>query len=154
MTGVRGWVRAAACGGVLVAAGAAWFGTIQVSAQQKDEVAVPVSPRGDVEHGRYLVESVAMCAECHSTRDQTGDIIPTSRLLGGPLPIRVPWPADWPIAAPRIAGLPGYTDAEFLRLLTEGSAMKRNGAQARAPMPRFRMSAQDAADVAAYLRTR
>jgi mono/diheme cytochrome c family protein len=139
---------------VLVAAGAAWFGTIQVAAQQKTEVAVPAGGRGDVEHGRYLVESVAMCAECHSTRDQAGIIVPTTRLYGGPLPIKVPWPADWPIAAPRIAGLPAYTDAEFLRLLTEGGAMKRNGAQARAPMPRFRMSAQDAADVAAYLRTK
>jgi len=154
MTGVRGWMRAAACGGVLVAAGAAWFGTIEVSAQQKAEVAVPAGTRGDVERGRYLVESVAMCGECHSTRDQAGDIIPTTRLNGGPLPIQVPWPADWPLVVPRIAGLPGYSDAEILRLLTEGTAMKRNGAQARAPMPRFRMSAQDAADVVAFLRTK
>ncbi len=107
--------------------------------------------KGDVEHGRYLVERVVMCAECHSSRDASGAIVPGTRLRGGAMPARVAWVGDWPLQTPRIAGLPGYSDADALRLLTQG-AIKRDGTQARAPMPRFRMTEQDAADVVAYLR--
>ncbi len=107
---------------------------------------------GNVEHGRYIVERVAMCYECHSTRDPQGNIVPGTRLHGGPMPMRPPWPSDWPLQIPRIAGLPGYNDAEALRLLTQG-AIKRDGTQLRYPMPRFRMTPQDAADVIAYLRS-
>lgn len=91
-----------------------------------------------------------MCYECHSTRDAQGNIVRGTEFKGGPLPIRPPWPSDWPTSAPRIAGLPGYTDELAIRLLTQG-AIKRDGTQLRAPMPRFRMTPQDAADVVAYL---
>ena len=112
-------------------------------------------PAGDVARGRYLVESVVMCAECHSTRDRQGDIVPGTRLMGGPLPVSSPsWPrarGAWALRTPRIAGLPGYTDELAMRVLTEG-AIGRDGRQLRLPMPRFRMTPDDAADVVAYLR--
>jgi mono/diheme cytochrome c family protein len=110
------------------------------------------APVGNVEHGRYVVERVVMCYECHSTRDPEGNIVAGTRFKGGPMPMRPPWRSDWPLQIPRIAGLPGYTDAEATRLLTQG-AIKRDGSQLRYPMPRFRMTPQDAADVIAYLRT-
>jgi mono/diheme cytochrome c family protein len=154
MTGVCGWLRAAVCAGVTMAAGAVWLAPAAVSAQQKEPATAPAPAelRGNAARGRYIVERVAMCGECHSTRDQAGVIIPETRLHGGALPVQVPWAADWPLNVPRIAGLPGYSDAEALWLLTEG-ARKRIGGQARAPMPRFRMTAEDAADVIAFLRT-
>lgn len=108
--------------------------------------------RGDVEHGRYIVERVVMCFECHSSRDAQGDIIPETRFMGGPIPVRPPWPNDWAIRAPRIAGLPGYTEELGVRLLTQG-AIGRSGSALRLPMPRFRMTPQDAADVVAYLKS-
>jgi len=107
--------------------------------------------KGDVEHGRYLVERVAMCAECHSDRDANGNIIPHTRFMGGPMPFPPPSP-NWAIRAPRNAGLPGYPDELAIRLLTQG-AIDREGRQLRPPMPRFRMTPQDAADVVAYMRT-
>lgn len=144
--------------GVVVLSGSAWLGGA-VAAQQKpaakDAAPMAAETKGNVEHGRYLVESVAMCGECHSTRDQAGNIVPGTKFKGGPMPARVPWASDgnaWPIMAPSIAGLPAYTDIQAMRLLTQG-AIRRDGTQARAPMPRFRMSAQDAADVIAFLRT-
>jgi len=113
--------------------------------------AVTTLPQGNAEHGRYLVEHVAMCIECHSGRDARGGIVQSERFLGAPIPFAPPWPNDWAMRAPRNRGLPGYTDELALRLLTEG-AIGRNGEQLRPPMPRFRMSVQDAADVIAYMR--
>jgi mono/diheme cytochrome c family protein len=86
-------------------------------------------PAGNVEHGGYLANHVAMCVECHS-----------------------PWPNDWALRAPRNRGLPGYTPELGIRLLTQGG-IDRDGRQLRPPMPRFRMSVQDAADVVAYLKS-
>ncbi len=40
----------------------------------------------DWKRGRYLVEAVGHCAECHSTRNVMGAIKPSDRLAGGPDP--------------------------------------------------------------------
>ena len=151
MSSVRGCVCVAACLGVVSIDGA-WLGR-SVTAAQQPAAAPPADIRGNLDHGRYLVERVAVCGDCHSTRNEAGDIIESTRLRGGPMPARVPWPADWPAQVPPIAGMPGYSDAAAQRLLTQG-AIKRNGTQARAPMPRFRMTPQDAADVVAFLRSK
>jgi len=111
-----------------------------------------ILPPGHVEHGRYLAEHVAMCVECHSGRDAQGNILETELFLGGPIPFAPPWPNDWATRAPRNRGLPGYTDEQALRLLTEG-AIGRDGKPLRPPMPRFRMTPQDASDVIAFLRS-
>jgi mono/diheme cytochrome c family protein len=110
---------------------------------------------GDVERGRYLVERVAMCGECHSTRDASGQVVESLRLRGGPMTVSGPqWAGeDWPLYIPRIAGLPGYGDEQAMRLLTQGG-LNREGRQLRPPMPRFRMTREDAAAVIAYLRSR
>ena len=108
-------------------------------------------PRGNAEHGRYIAERVAMCVECHSGRDSEGNIIDSERYLGAPIPFVPPSP-DWATRAPRNRGLPGYTDEMAMRLLTQG-AIGRDGRQLRPPMPRFRMTPQDAADVIAFLRS-
>src|SRR5512141_146878 len=132
--------------GVLVAA----------SAQQRPPrsrvPAAPVSPgpAGNVEHGRYLVERVAMCVECHSPRDERGVILAGQEFTGAPIPFRPPWHNDWADRAPRNRGLPGYTPELAVRLLTEG-AIDRQDRQLRPPMPPFRMNRQDASDVVAYL---
>jgi len=114
--------------------------------------AVPAMPRGNAEHGQYIAEHVAMCVECHSGRDERGNIVEAEKYLGGPIPFAPPWPNNWANRAPRNKGLLGYDDAKAMRLLTQG-AIGRDGTQLRPPMPRFRMSPQDAADVIAFLRT-
>ena len=107
---------------------------------------------GDPVRGQYLVEHVAMCVECHSGRDDQGRIIPSERYHGGSLPPGPRWAGDWPVRAPRNAGLPGYNDDQARRLLMQG-AIDREGQQLKPPMPRFRMNAQDANDVIAFLRS-
>jgi len=98
-------------------------------------------PAGNVQHGQYLAEHVAMCVECHSTRDAEGRMIDADRYLGGNIPFAPPWPNEWATRAPRNRGLVGYDDKMALRLLTEG-AIGRDGRQLRAPMPRFHMTRQ------------
>jgi mono/diheme cytochrome c family protein len=109
-------------------------------------------PPGDPQHGRYIVESIVMCMECHSPRDGAGRLIAGKEFTGGPIPFAPPWANNWAIRAPRISGLPGYTEELAVRLLTQG-AIDRNGVQLRPPMPRFRMTPQDASDVVAYLKS-
>jgi mono/diheme cytochrome c family protein len=125
-----------------------------LSGQQSSTAGAPQAApsAGNVEHGRYLVEQVVMCGECHSARDPQGNIVQGTKFKGGAMPVRPTFSGDWPIQIPRIAGLPGYTDELAMRLLTQG-AIRWDGKQLRAPMPRFRMSSQDAADVIAYLRS-
>jgi mono/diheme cytochrome c family protein len=105
---------------------------------------------GNVQHGQYLAEHVAMCVECHSPRDEAGNIIRGSEYMGGSIPFKLP--ADWAIRVPRNRGLLGYDDQQAMRLLTEG-AIGRDGRQLQLPMPRFRMTQQDAADVIAFMRS-
>ena len=109
-------------------------------------------PAGNVERGRYIAEHVAMCVECHSGRDGAGNILAHERYLGAPIPFGPPWATDWATRAPRNQGLPGYSDALAMRLLTQG-AIGRDGRVLKPPMPRFRMTPQDAADVIAFMRS-
>jgi len=130
---------------------------ISLSGQQKPAAAPTSAPQaaratGNLEHGRYLVEQVIMCWECHSARDAQGNLVVGTKYKGGAMPVRPTFSGDWPNQIPRIAGLPGYDDDQAMRLLTQG-AIRWDGRQLRAPMPRFRMSQQDAADVIAYLRS-
>jgi mono/diheme cytochrome c family protein len=106
----------------------------------------------DVEHGRYIVERVAMCFECHTPRDEAGRVQRGRWLLGAPVPVAPPpfERENWAIWAPRIAGMPGYTKEEGVRLLTQG--VDRTGQRLRPPMPPFRLSTADAQSVVAYLK--
>jgi hypothetical protein len=105
---------------------------------------------GNIAHGQYIAEHVAMCIECHSPRDQNGRIIEGREFMGAVLPIDPP--AGWASRAPRNRGLLGYSDAQAMRLLTQG-AIGRHNEQLMLPMPRFRMTTRDAADVIAFLRS-
>lgn len=109
-------------------------------------------PPGNAEHGQYLAEHVAMCVECHSGRDEQGGILETRKYLGAEIPVTPARGDNWAEQAPRIRGLPGYDDEQAIRLLTQG-AIGRRGERLRPPMPRFRMTPQDAADVIAFLRS-
>jgi mono/diheme cytochrome c family protein len=105
-----------------------------------------------VERGRYLVEQVGMCADCHSPRLQTGEFDRSRWLMGAPILFTpsVPMPA-WAPAAPALAGLETFTDKEAVRFLSTG--LTQTDDHARPPMPEYRMSEEDARAVVAYLRS-
>jgi mono/diheme cytochrome c family protein len=101
--------------------------------------------------GKYLVENVGMCGDCHTPMGPTGPDLSRS-LQGAELVFTptVPVP-DWVSAAPAIAGLPSLEDDEAIALLATGALP--NGTTMRPPMPHFRMNRDDAAAVVAYLRS-
>jgi mono/diheme cytochrome c family protein len=100
--------------------------------------------------GKYLVEGVGMCTDCHSPRNEKGEFIRARWLQGAAITFKstVPMPA-WAEAAPPLAGLPGWTEAQVVTLLTTGKDQK--GQKPEPPMPEYRMNREDAAAVAAYL---
>lgn len=105
-----------------------------------------------VARGKYIVEGIAACADCHTPRNRNGELERSRWLAGAPVFMQptqaVP---GWAIVAPRLAGLPPGSDAEVVTLLTTG--VWRNGQLPRQPMPRFRMTRSDAEAVIAYLRS-
>ncbi|MGC1788926.1 MAG: hypothetical protein WA718_19515 [Terriglobales bacterium] len=107
---------------------------------------------GDVARGKYIVESVAMCGQCHTPRDSQGNPDRKHWLQGGPVPF-MPAVADsdWPVRVPRIGGTPPADDADMVKLLTTG--IWTTGNRLRFPMPQFRMERSDAEAVVAYLKS-
>jgi mono/diheme cytochrome c family protein len=106
-----------------------------------------------VERGRYLVEHVALCIECHTPRTAEGQILRERLLRGAPVLVQPPpfVKEDWAAEAPNIAGLTGYSDEEAKRLLTQG--LTRHGRPPNRPMPSYHMAAGDAEAIVAYLRS-
>ena len=108
--------------------------------------------KATVEHGRYIVHQVAMCVQCHTPRDERGDLVMGRLLRGARMPVGSPFPRkEWCFETPQIAGLPGWSDAEAVKLLMTGQDYR--GYTPRPPMPPFRMTRQDAEAVVAYLRS-
>jgi mono/diheme cytochrome c family protein len=103
--------------------------------------------------GKYIVEQVAMCVECHTPRDDNGRLLRNRYLEGAPVPVKAPpFPKiSWALRAPAIAGLPGYTAEQGIRLLTKG--VTADGRYPSAPMPSFRLTRADAEAVVAYLKS-
>lgn len=104
-----------------------------------------------MERGRYLVENVGMCADCHTPRTEKGEFDRSRWLLGSPLPFQPTVPMPWSAAAPQIAGLPTMTEAQAVEFLQTGR--RPSGAPVLPPMPEFRFNAEDATAVVAYLKS-
>ena len=105
-----------------------------------------------VARGKYIVEGVAMCTQCHTPRTSAGAPDTTKWLQGAPLWLKPATPiADWPLNAPRLAGLVPGSDDDMVKLLTTG--IWRDGKPPRPPMPQFRLTRQDAKAVVAYLKS-
>jgi mono/diheme cytochrome c family protein len=106
----------------------------------------------DVARGKYLVEEVAMCQECHTPRDASGALDFQRWLRGGAVFLQ---PAtrvsDWATVVPGLAGLPGWADADFLYFLENGQ--RRTGEVPKPPMKRYKLSHEDAVAILSYLRS-
>jgi mono/diheme cytochrome c family protein len=108
--------------------------------------------RGEIERGRYLVEEVAKCAECHTPRDSSGQLDHEAWLQGAPIWIRPVQPIqNWADHVPALAGLPSFTDEQMERVLEKGVGPE--GEVLRPPMHTYHMVPEDAKAIIAYLKS-
>ena len=108
--------------------------------------------RAEAERGRYLVEEVAKCPECHTPRDSRGQLDHEAWLQGAPIWIRpVQHIQNWADQAPALAGLPSFTDEEVERVLEKGIGPE--GEVLRPPMHIYHMAPEDAKAIIAYLKS-
>ena len=108
--------------------------------------------QSQVERGSYIVHRVAMCVQCHSPRNESGEMLPHHNLEGATMPVQSPFQYQiWAFRAPPLIGLPvGYTEEDMVTLLHQGK--NRSGLSPKLPMPPYRMTVDDAKAVAAYLK--
>jgi hypothetical protein len=119
-----------------------------------DKTAAPplATNPAEVARGKYIVENVAMCPQCHTERDNNGRLDRGHPLGGGAEFFQPPHPdPNWPLKAPRIGGILPASDQDMIRLLTTG--VWTDGQPLRLPMMPFRMSESDARSVVAYLKS-
>ncbi len=117
-------------------------------------LSLAASAETPVERGRYLVESIAGCGNCHSLQDANGPV-PGRELAGGP-PMKEPVFEVYPsnITPDPETGIGAWTDAEIVRAIREG--VDREGRVMGPPMPfwLYRGIADDDVNaMVAYLRT-
>ena len=133
------WRSAAVAASLIAVAGAGLEGAGQSDADR-------------VARGEYLVNNVAMCVQCHTPRDERGELERSKLLQGAPVPVVSPYPNDqWAFTAPRIAGLAPWTKEQLVTLLTTGA--RATGERPKPPIPPFRMTREDTEAVVAYLRS-
>jgi mono/diheme cytochrome c family protein len=107
---------------------------------------------GSVERGRYLVQNVAMCEECHTPRDGGGNLDESRRLQGAPIWITpVHQTTNWANNAPSLAGFEQFTEEQGEQILEQG--VGPNGLPIQPPMHIYHMNHADAQAVIAYLRS-
>jgi mono/diheme cytochrome c family protein len=135
-------MRIAFCALVLVS-----FCLVTIAARSSSE---PNSSQ--IARGRYLVNAIAGCGDCHTPRLQTGapdgaHMLKGTRLFFAPIhPI-----PQWADTSPPIAGLPGLTEQQVVTLLETGKLP--NGVSPNPPMPTYHMTPKDAQAVAEYLKS-
>jgi mono/diheme cytochrome c family protein len=126
-------------------------GLLSIVASARLRVSTEAEQR-EVARGKYLVEEVAKCIECHTPRDARGNLDTHAWLQGAPIWIMpVQHIPNWADRAPALAGLPSFTDAEVERVLEKGIGPE--GEELRPPMHTYHMSPADAKAIIAYLKS-
>ena len=114
------------------------------------------TPDAKANRGKYLVEEVGKCQECHSPRSETGEFDKERWLKGAVLNVAPIKPIEgWHKTAPDIT--PGsrlwerWGEAGLIKYLVTG--LNPRGGKADAPMPTYHLAQEDAEAVVAYLKT-
>jgi Cytochrome c len=119
---------------------------------ESQKAASPAAQPGAIDRGKYLVENVAMCEECHTPRDASGNLDESRRLQGAAIWIVPVHPmTNWANRAPALAGFQGFTEEQGEQILEKG--VGPNGLPIQPPMHIYHMSHADAQAVIAYLRS-
>ena len=108
--------------------------------------------KNKISHGKYLVERVAMCIDCHSPRNEKGEFIKEKWLAGSVIDFVPTHPMpNWASKAPALAGLTGWNETDMIQLME--TAMAPGNVPLNPPMPAYKMNKKDATAVVAYLKS-
>ena len=133
------------------AAAAQQSSTKPVSRQTSGAQSSATSKESEIERGRYLVEEVARCPDCHTPRESNGALDRSKWLQGAPIWIMPSQSKDaWATHAPALAGFP-YNDQQGQDILERG--IGTNGNPIQPPMHSYHLHHDDAAAIIAYLRS-
>ena len=117
----------------------------------------PAFPQSsNLARGKYLVEEVARCQECHTARLADGKFDDTKWLKGTTLRVQpIEEMKGWHKTSPDLTSTSrlwqSWGDAGVLKLLTTG--LNPRGNPADAPMPMYKMKAEDAQAIVDYLKS-
>jgi len=110
------------------------------------------APSAKLERGKFLVDHVAMCGDCHTPRNQKGELIQEKYRKGTVLCFKPTAPVPgWADKAPNIAGLPGWEEQRCDQIPEDGACLQRS--TGKAYMPQFRLNKEDATAIVTYLRS-
>jgi hypothetical protein len=128
------------------------FGLLLVPVLAEQKQKSRAASAAAVARGKYLVENIGMCGDCHTPRNEKGEPVKEQWLKGTALDFKptVPIPV-WADKSANIAGLPGWEKAAAITFLMTGIAY--NGLPARPPMPQYRYNQLDAEAIVAYLKS-
>ena len=125
--------------------------TIAVGTLMAAQAAAADSPE-QIARGRYIVENIGMCNDCHTPRGSRGEPDRQRSLSGAPIDFRPTVPVRvWVSSAPAIAGPKalGWSREQMVTFLSTGTTPDGRGSLP--PMPMLRLNQDDAEAVAAYL---
>ena len=99
----------------------------------------PPTAAAKIARGKYLVENVAHCGDCHSPHNEKGEPVSGKELRGATLTFKpiTPMPI-WADKAPNIAGMRGWEQEDAVKFFMTGLAY--NDLPARPPMPQYKMN--------------
>jgi len=116
----------------------------------------PAADDARIARGKYLVEEVAKCQDCHTPKMDNGDLIKSQFMKGAALGVTPVSPsANWKSRSPDATS----TSALWKRWNDEGmvkffeTGRNPRGSKPAAPMPAYTMKHEDAEAVVAYLKS-
>ncbi len=142
---------------ILVGIGIGYIKLFLPNVEKAPEIKVQISPER-IENGKYLATSVAVCIDCHSTRDWTkfsGPIVNGTEGKGGEIFSReMGFPGKFYSKNISPAHLENWTDGEIFRAITVGVSKDGSPLFPVMPYQRFgEMDREDIYDIIAYIRS-
>jgi mono/diheme cytochrome c family protein len=109
-----------------------------------------------IEKGRYLLEEVAKCQDCHTPRLEDGELDKNNWLKGAVLDFQPMNPVpDWHTKSPSLRSTgrlwQNWGEEKLINYLVTG--LTPRGTKAGPPMPTYTMKREDAEAVVAYLKS-
>jgi mono/diheme cytochrome c family protein len=142
--------NATVLGGLALVAGCLVAANVwQAPAQEQPKQEQPKAD-AQIERGAYLVNEVARCGDCHTPRNDKGQLDSAKHLQGAPI-----WFTSkiafkkWHNTAPDLTAsgiATKWSEEKLVKFLS-------TGVQADMPMPAYRLTVDDAKAVTAYLRS-